>query len=135
VLVAGFPSGAFQANCFVLAADAGEPCVVVDPGQDAEDPLEQVLLELLFLRRRQPTAGTERPTGSFVGQAVAAVARIGGPPAGHGLLPYPEDGGNGRLRKAGFVSGQRPQPERFQDLAGHRPRMGKLNGHSRPPVP
>jgi hydroxyacylglutathione hydrolase len=45
VLVAGFPSGAFQANCFVLAADAGAACVVVDPGQDAEDPLEQLLLE------------------------------------------------------------------------------------------
>jgi glyoxylase-like metal-dependent hydrolase (beta-lactamase superfamily II) len=45
VLVAGFPSGAFQANCFVLATDAGQACVVVDPGQDAEDPLEQLLLE------------------------------------------------------------------------------------------
>jgi len=45
VLVAGFPSGAFQANCFVVAPDAGEACVVVDPGQDAEDPLERVLLE------------------------------------------------------------------------------------------
>ena len=45
VLVAGFPSGAFQANCFVLAADAGQPCVVVDPGQDAADPLQRLLLE------------------------------------------------------------------------------------------
>lgn len=45
MLVAGFPSGAFQANCFVLAADAGQACVVVDPGQDAEDPLERLLLE------------------------------------------------------------------------------------------
>ena len=45
MLVAGFPSGAFQANCFVVAPDAGEACVVVDPGQDAEDPLERVLLE------------------------------------------------------------------------------------------
>jgi hydroxyacylglutathione hydrolase len=45
MLVAGFPSGAFQANCFVLAADAGQACVVVDPGQDAEDPLEKVLRE------------------------------------------------------------------------------------------
>lgn len=45
MLVAGFPSGAFQANCFVLAADTGQACVVVDPGQDAEDPLEKVLRE------------------------------------------------------------------------------------------
>jgi hydroxyacylglutathione hydrolase len=45
VLVAGFPSGAFQANCFVVASDAGQPCVVIDPGQDAEDPLQRLLLE------------------------------------------------------------------------------------------
>jgi hydroxyacylglutathione hydrolase len=45
VLVAGFPSGAFAANCFVLAAGAGEACVVVDPGQDAEEPLTRLLLE------------------------------------------------------------------------------------------
>jgi hydroxyacylglutathione hydrolase len=45
VLVAGFVSGAFQANCFVLAADAGEACVVVDPGQDAEEPLADLLRE------------------------------------------------------------------------------------------
>jgi glyoxylase-like metal-dependent hydrolase (beta-lactamase superfamily II) len=45
VLVAGFPAGSFQANCFVLAAEAGAPCVVVDPGQGAEEPLDQLLRE------------------------------------------------------------------------------------------
>lgn len=45
MLVAGFPAGSFQANCFVLAADAGGPCVVVDPGQDSEQPLDQLLRE------------------------------------------------------------------------------------------
>ncbi|MGH3983095.1 MAG: MBL fold metallo-hydrolase [Pseudonocardiaceae bacterium] len=43
MLVAGFPTGSFQANCFVLAAEVGGPCVVVDPGQDAEQPLDGVL--------------------------------------------------------------------------------------------
>ena len=43
MLVAGFPTGSFQANCFVLAAEAGGPCVVVDPGEDAELPLADVL--------------------------------------------------------------------------------------------
>jgi glyoxylase-like metal-dependent hydrolase (beta-lactamase superfamily II) len=43
VLVAGFATGSFQANCFVLAAEAGGPCVVVDPGQDAEQPLGDML--------------------------------------------------------------------------------------------
>jgi hydroxyacylglutathione hydrolase len=45
VLVAGFPAGSFQANCFVLAAGEGEACVVVDPGQDAVDPLDELLTE------------------------------------------------------------------------------------------
>jgi glyoxylase-like metal-dependent hydrolase (beta-lactamase superfamily II) len=43
VLVAGFPTGSFQANCFVLAAEAGGPCVVVDPGEGAEQPLAELL--------------------------------------------------------------------------------------------
>lgn len=43
MLVAGFATGSFQANCFVLAAEVGGPCVVVDPGQDAEQPLDDVL--------------------------------------------------------------------------------------------
>jgi hydroxyacylglutathione hydrolase len=45
VLVAGFPAGAFQTNCYVLAPGPGEACVVVDPGQDAVDPLEELLAE------------------------------------------------------------------------------------------
>jgi glyoxylase-like metal-dependent hydrolase (beta-lactamase superfamily II) len=45
VFVAGFPSGSFQANCYVFAAAAGSPCVVVDPGEGAEQPLEELLRE------------------------------------------------------------------------------------------
>jgi hydroxyacylglutathione hydrolase len=45
VLIAGFPAGSFQANCYVLAADSGGPCVVVDPGQDAIARLEPLLAE------------------------------------------------------------------------------------------
>lgn len=43
MLVAGFPAGAFQTNCYVLAPGEGQQCVVVDPGQDAVEPLEQLL--------------------------------------------------------------------------------------------
>jgi glyoxylase-like metal-dependent hydrolase (beta-lactamase superfamily II) len=43
VLIAGFPTGSFQANCFVLAPEAGGPCVVVDPGEGAEAPLDELL--------------------------------------------------------------------------------------------
>ena len=45
MLVAGFPAGSFQTNCYVVATGAGEACVVVDPGQDATEPLEALLAE------------------------------------------------------------------------------------------
>jgi hydroxyacylglutathione hydrolase len=43
VLVVGFPSGAFAANCYLIAAGEGEPCVIVDPGQDAVEPITEAL--------------------------------------------------------------------------------------------
>jgi glyoxylase-like metal-dependent hydrolase (beta-lactamase superfamily II) len=45
VLVIGFPTGALQANCYLLATGAGEACVVVDPGQDAAEPVERAMRE------------------------------------------------------------------------------------------
>lgn len=45
MLVVGFPTGAYQANCYLLAAGPGEPCVIVDPGQDAVEPITQALRE------------------------------------------------------------------------------------------
>jgi glyoxylase-like metal-dependent hydrolase (beta-lactamase superfamily II) len=45
VLIAGFPAGSFQANCYVLAVEPGGPCVVVDPGEDAMPRLETLLAE------------------------------------------------------------------------------------------
>ena len=41
----GFPAGAFQANCYLLAAGAGADCVIVDPGQDAEAGIDQAVRE------------------------------------------------------------------------------------------
>lgn len=35
MLVAGFPAGSWATNCYVLATGPGEPCLIVDPGQDA----------------------------------------------------------------------------------------------------
>ena len=43
MLVTGFPAGPPGTNCWVLAAAAGERCLVVDPGIGAVDPLEEVL--------------------------------------------------------------------------------------------
>ena len=45
MLIAGFPAGSFQANCYVLAVGPGGPCVVVDPGQDALPGLDRLLTE------------------------------------------------------------------------------------------
>ncbi|WP_232663582.1 MBL fold metallo-hydrolase [Pseudonocardia sp. TRM90224] len=52
MLVAGFPAGSFQTNCYAVAAGEGAACVVVDPGQDAVEPLE----ELLAKHRLTPVA-------------------------------------------------------------------------------
>jgi glyoxylase-like metal-dependent hydrolase (beta-lactamase superfamily II) len=45
VLVAGFPAGAFAANCYIVAPSPGEECVIIDPGQDAEPGIDEVLAE------------------------------------------------------------------------------------------
>lgn len=45
MLIASFPAGAFATNCYVVAADAGEECVIIDPGQDAEETVYEVLRE------------------------------------------------------------------------------------------
>jgi hydroxyacylglutathione hydrolase len=45
VLVAGFPAGAFAANCYVVAPAPGQECVIIDPGQDAERGISELLAE------------------------------------------------------------------------------------------
>jgi hydroxyacylglutathione hydrolase len=52
VLVAGFPAGAFAANCYVVAPAPGQECVIIDPGQDAE----RGIAELLDEHRLRPAA-------------------------------------------------------------------------------
>jgi hydroxyacylglutathione hydrolase len=45
MLVAGFPAGSFQTNCYVVAPGLGEQCVVIDPGQDSVKGIEELLRE------------------------------------------------------------------------------------------
>jgi len=52
VIVTGFPAAAFGTNCFVVAPGPGEHAVVVDPGVEVEEQLEEVLRE----HRLQPVA-------------------------------------------------------------------------------
>ena len=43
MLITGFPAGAFAANCYLVAPAPGEECVIIDPGQDAERGIEELL--------------------------------------------------------------------------------------------
>jgi hydroxyacylglutathione hydrolase len=52
MLIAGFPAGAFAANCYVVAPGPGEQCLIVDPGQDAEPGIEEIIQRY----RLQPAA-------------------------------------------------------------------------------
>ena len=52
MLIAGFPAGSFAANCYVVAPGPGEQCLIIDPGQDAEPGIT----ELLAQHRLRPAA-------------------------------------------------------------------------------
>lgn len=43
MLVAGFPAGPPATNCWVVAAGAGEQCLVIDPGVQAQGTLDDLL--------------------------------------------------------------------------------------------
>jgi len=45
VLIAGFPAGSFATNCYVVAPGPGEECLIIDPGQDAEPGVTELLAE------------------------------------------------------------------------------------------
>lgn len=43
MLIAGFPAGAWGTNCYVVAPAAGEECVIIDPGHQATQGVEDTL--------------------------------------------------------------------------------------------
>jgi hydroxyacylglutathione hydrolase len=43
VLIAGFPAGSFAANCYLIAPAAGEECLIIDPGEDAEAGIDEIV--------------------------------------------------------------------------------------------
>ena len=43
MFITGFPAGAWSTNCYVLATGPGEPCVIVDPGQDSIDRVHEII--------------------------------------------------------------------------------------------
>ena len=45
MLVVGFPAGPWGTNCWILAPGSGEQCVIVDPGKDAVDGIDEAVRE------------------------------------------------------------------------------------------
>ena len=45
MLIVGFPAGSFAANCYLVASGPRSECVIIDPGQDAEVGINQVVDE------------------------------------------------------------------------------------------
>ena len=45
MLIAGFPAGPWGTNCYVAATGPGSECVVIDPGKDAAEGVDQVVRE------------------------------------------------------------------------------------------
>lgn len=45
MLIAGFPAGSFQANCYLLAPARGRGAVVVDPGEESADRVAELVRE------------------------------------------------------------------------------------------
>ncbi len=52
MLIAGFAAGSFAANCYVIATGPGEDCLIIDPGQDAEPGI----VEIMTRHRLRPVA-------------------------------------------------------------------------------
>ncbi|MFE1956478.1 MBL fold metallo-hydrolase [Streptomyces sp. NPDC059479] len=43
MLIAGFPAGAWGTNCYLVAPAAGEECVIIDPGHQAAQGVEDAV--------------------------------------------------------------------------------------------
>lgn len=45
MLIAGFPAGPWGTNCYVVATGPGTECVIIDPGKDSTEGVQQVVRE------------------------------------------------------------------------------------------
>jgi hydroxyacylglutathione hydrolase len=83
VLIAGFPAGAWGTNCYLVAPAAGEECVIIDPGHQAAEGVEETLRK----HRLKPVAVVL--THGHVDHVASVVPVCGA----HGVAAYihPED--------------------------------------------
>ncbi len=65
MLIAGFPAGSFAANCYIVASEPGAECLIIDPGQDAEPGIEEIVGEVPAAARSpcSPPTGTSTTSG------------------------------------------------------------------------
>lgn len=139
MLIAGFPAGSFQANCYVLAPEPGGGALVVDPGEQAMERLEQVLAT------HQLRPGAILLTHGHLDHCAdaAAFARQHDiptylHPADEHLLDDPLSGLSGQLRQAlsGMdLTGLRPptvlDPDTRLEVAGLTLTVDHTPGHTR----
>jgi hydroxyacylglutathione hydrolase len=45
VLITGFPAGSFAANCYLVAPEPGAECVIIDPGEDSESRIAEIVAD------------------------------------------------------------------------------------------
>ena len=45
MFIRGFAAGSWSTNCYVLASGPGEPCIIVDPGQESVDRVHEIVRE------------------------------------------------------------------------------------------
>lgn len=43
MFITGFPAGPWGTNCFVVADGPGNECLIVDPGKDAAEPIDEIV--------------------------------------------------------------------------------------------
>jgi glyoxylase-like metal-dependent hydrolase (beta-lactamase superfamily II) len=117
VLVVGFPAGAFQANCYLLASGPGADCVIVDPGQDAAGKIGEAVRE-----HGLTPVGMLATHGHF--DHVRSAAEVG---EEHGLPLRLHPADTGLLEDRVTVD---PLSEGFLDLAGLGITVESVPGHT-----
>jgi hydroxyacylglutathione hydrolase len=131
VLIASFPAGPWQANCYLVAAGPGAECLIIDPGLDAIDGVRSVVAE----QRLRPVAVIASHGHLDHTYSVADLCAEYGAPcwihtADRDLLADPfaamPPGTDGMLREAGYRT-EFTEPDRVETLAdGDRPTLAGI---------
>ena len=67
MLIKGFPAGSWATNAYVVAAGPGEPAIIIDPGQDSINGINEIVRE----NRLVPAAVILTHDESAIAQEVA----------------------------------------------------------------